>query len=292
MTGVGEQHGFVQLNGFDAPPLLATSATPIGGLMNLGSTVPIETVNATCLAMDALMLPSALEVGGQIANIGSLKSFVDDLAREANYYSYSNVQTAQSIARMVSELNGPNNQADGDDGSSMAFHFLILWDRVNIAAMNIAERNLAHDMPQKIKKAVHDVVQANVPTYMQDKCLYYLKQNEDPLAGEELYDPNGLVAKGYFENLYNYGYDECRFMKFAGYNGTPVDVLNKSLLLSYNTIAGGIEQWFVRGNGWRRTDKGIGLQRSYKHWAEGPFANIHPSHMLLPAPIRRHATTQ
>ena len=277
MTGVGELHGFVQLNGFDAPPLFATSSTPVGGLMNMGSTVPIETVNATYLAMEAKMLPAIQEMGGQIAQIGSLKSFVDGLASEMGYVSSSNAQTVQSVARMVSELNGPNNKADIDTGSALAFHFLILWDRVNIAAMNIAERNLAHKMPQKIKNVVYDTIRANVPPHMQDKCLYYLKQNEDPLADEELYDPNGLVAKGYFENLYNYGYDECRFMKFAGYKGTPVDVLNKSLI-SYNTIAGGIEQWFVRGNGWRRTDKGIGLQRSYKHWADGPRASSHAAH--------------
>ena len=193
----------------------------------MGSTVPIETVNATYLAMEAKMLPAIQEMGGQIAQIGSLKSFVDGLASEMGYVSSSNAQTVQSVARMVSELNGPNNKADIDTGSALAFHFLILWDRVNIAAMNIAERNLAHKMPQKIKNVVYDTIRANVPPHMQDKCLYYLKQNEDPLADEELYDPNGLVAKGYFENLYNYGYDECRFMKFAGYKGTPVDVLNK-----------------------------------------------------------------
>ena len=145
----------------------------------------------------------------------------------------------------------------------------IFCDRFNIAGMNICSRRLVRLMPSKIKACVEDVLKANVPEQMLPQCRWFLAQNEDPLKDEQedSVDSVGDGTSGYFRNLYNCKQDEKHFVRFADFNDPLVKVFGgtDSVLLGG---AGGFNQWFVRGNGEKRTTGAIGLQRSYKHWAE------------------------
>ena len=291
--GSNNQMDKVQLNGFNSPILSQVMQVPlqneITGSLNLGSVVPISSVNSQLLSFDGIQGATQYASCDPLAFSGSsamLSSFVGDITSEAmSSVIPSNYDTLSSIGRMIAEMKGPNGEADTDSGVVAVLGTQIYLDRLNIAAMNICSRRLVFDMPKKIENVVHDIVAANVPEQQQDKCRYYIMQNENPLLGEEVNDPTGLLPGGYFCNLYNLKRDERRFLRFVGYNDWPVNVFKESsssLGLS-SRCAGGLEQWFVRGNGWRRTDGGVGLQRSYKHWEEGPFAGWHGSHSPNPA---------
>ncbi len=277
--GSHDKYDHIQLNGFDSPEMnvagkLGLTGSEMGAL-NLGSVVSVSQVKGMLAMEDMKISMSLLDSDVWAGESATLRAAIALLRADSLYWSKSNSDTFSSLERMVSEIDGPKGKAVADSG--MATKMLkrqILSDRLNIAAMNVAERNLVHEMPKRIEKAVEEIVKSNVPAEMQEDCLFYVKQNEDPLKGEETHDPSGSIPGGYFENLHNGTYDERRFMKFAGFKGTPVEEHNSSAFWC-NIIAGGVEQWFVRGNGWRRTDGGVGLQRSYKHWAEGLRSSSH-----------------
>ena len=135
----------------------------------------------------------------------------------------------------------------------------IFCDRINIAGMNVCSRRLVRQMPAKIRTCVEDVLKANVPESMLPQCRWFLAQNEEPLKDEQEdeVDSSGDGTSGYFRNLYNCKEDERRFVRFADFDDPLAEIFGT-----------GFNQWFVRGNGEKRTTGAIGLQRSYKHWAE------------------------
>lgn len=274
----------VQLNGISCP--LLGELYPLGsmtGMLNLGSRVHVNTLNSALSAAEVACGvgqygsydPTALALSSDSA-LRALASTVMSYLKAQMLLcpTQSNQDTIQSLQRMVDELNGSG--ADSDSGMSAMLKAQIVIDRLNIGAMNILERQLVAAMPGKIRSAVREVLKANVPEYMLNDCLYYIAQNENPLANEENYDPDGKIGGGYFRNLYNISSDERRFLAFAGYDQSPTEEMKlNDLGILTEMCAGGMEQWFVRGNGWRRTDGGLGLQRSYKHWSEN---SGHPAH--------------
>ncbi len=272
--GSHDRHDHIQLNGIDSPHLGLTPMTSESGLLNLGSLVPSSTIKSMLSVEDAKIGASLLNSDVWAGESATISAVAAALRSESLYPSKSNSDTFASVDRMVSEIDGPKGEAVADSGVMKALKRQILSDRLNIAAMNVASRNLVHDMPKRIERAVKEIVRSNVPPEMEADCLWYVRQNENPLANEEVYDPSASIPGGYFENLHNFTRDERRFMRFAGFDGTPVEEHNSSDYLC-SLVAGGVEQWFVRGNGWRRTDGGVGLQRSYKHWAEGARSGSH-----------------
>lgn len=266
----------IQLNGIDSPHLDSPIMGSSSGAFNLGSLVDYSSLKSQLNSQDGMIAASLAGSDVWAGDSGSISAVKGIMQSEANYWSKSNSDTFSSVDRMVSEINGPRGQAVSDSGVMSSLKRQILSDRINIAAMNVAIRTLVHEMPKKVEETVKEIVKSNIPKDMQEDCYWYVKQNEDPLQNEETHDPSGTMPGGYFTNLRNGVRDERRFMRFAGFTGTPVEEHNSSDFMS-SMVAGGVEQWFVRGNGWRRTDGGVGLQRSYKHWPDGSRAGSHPA---------------
>lgn len=267
--------------GFDLGPLSAVS-----GLVGIGSTPYIWDVETQLGRYEVSSAYKAIS-GGGISLLKDGASVLANTLREIEESDidepFSNLETAASVKAMMQGLSGVYGKYEGNGvGSEPLLQMRIAIDRAMIALMNVAERRLAAKMPSRIAHAVDDVIKANVPEYMAADCLYYLSQNDDPLDGEIT-----GVGDGYFGNLYNNDTCERRFVAWSGYDGNLIETFMgmQSAVAKFLTsrIAAGLDQWFVRGNGSERTDNARGLQRCYKHWAEGPFSNIHMSHNPLPA---------
>ena len=300
----------VQLNGWNLSNYLGVDMSipglsEVSGLVGAGSVQPISKVKAALTGYEDLAAYKGLkgESGdSSVSSLGNIRGDALTLITAINDFSLnepeSNVETAASISEMLSGLGVRSSgcSPNSERGSESLLGAQIVLDRLNIALMNICERRLAVEMPEKIRVAVQNIVHANVPEYMADDCFYFLEQNENPIADENIRNPygveiGGVAAKGYFDNLYNNPEDEKRFLRFAGYNRSLIEEfmmtkgsssltkIEENLL---SRVAAGLDQWFVRGNGHGRTDDWRGLQRSYKHWAEGPFANVHATHNPLP----------
>ncbi len=181
-----------------------------------------------------------------------------------------------------------------NSGNKLAMNYLysdvgtqILFDKLNIAAMNLAEMDLVIRMPERIKNTVKDILMANLPEGLvsDDYFQYYLFQNEYPYS--------------YFRLLNNTKEDEQIFLSFADYydpqyktfKGDPSLFCSLSDFMSAGEgmlmdaiglkISGGVDRWFVRGNGSRRAkDSDYGIQRSYKMWPEDILKSLHPSKHL------------
>ena len=184
-------------------------------------------------------------------------------------------------AASMSSMNRANVLSGFDVGNQ------ILMDKLNIYAMNIAEMDLVLKMPDRIKSAANDILKANLPADLVDRgdVQFYLYQNEYPLT--------------YFRTLNNTRDDERIFLSFADYydkqnkvfRGDP-SVLSTAAAFQSQAelwlmdklglnISGGVDRWFVRGDGSRRAkDSDIGIQRSYKMWPEDILKSLHPSKHL------------
>lgn len=186
---------------------------------------------------------------------------------------------ASFIAHREASLQSGNKIAISSD-----LGYQILFDKLNINAMNFAEMDLVIKMPSRIEKTVHGILKANLPEELikDDYFNYYLYQNNLPYS--------------YFRLLNNTKEDEEIFVSFADYY-TPQKYNKLHILFSKsdpkydpagyvqgkeleNYISGGLDHWFVRGDGSKRTDGEIGIQRSYKLWAEDVLSSIHPSKYL------------
>lgn len=234
----------------------------------------------------------------------------------------SNIETVDSVDMMWEQLGGVNNnkyEGAGNDCERL-LQAQIVQDRLNIALMNISERLLVRQMTRQIALTVKDVIAANIPTNIANNCSYYLGQNEDPLDGEmtgegygyfvNLYNTKAdeqrfLRFAGYTDKLVDvymnaHSDEQTESRTFAVDGDLGVDNITykvkdteyKFQKKVLSRVASGVNQWFVRG-GTRRGSNGEikigrtgensrGLQRCYKHWAEGPFANIHATHSPLP----------
>lgn len=309
----------VRLNGF-LTSYLGIDSMPgaeITSLLNLGSTPRITDVEAALKAYSTSAVYKEIKDSQIFTKPQSRDGWKDYSADKDSIFSslkedlkvsadepFSNIETADSVAMMWEQLNGVNGKYEGHGNAvERLLQAQIVLDRLNIALMNITERRLVRQMTKKISSVVKDVVKANIPSNMADKCAFLLSQNEDPLDGEI----TGL-GDGYFINLHNTKSDEARFLRFAGYTSKLVDVymnaksdessgegiieetIDEVTSAALAQTAAGVNQWFVRGGTRRiggvirvgRTDGDRGLQRCYKHWAEGPFANIHATHSPLP----------
>ena len=267
--------------GFDLGPLKSVSS-----LVGIGSTPSIFELQRALSAYDGISFFKEIANGGVgIKNgLSAINGFANEVlaTRNVSGEPTSNIETANSIAEMCEGLNGIRGKYEGaGTPTEIYLQTQIAMDRVNIALMNIAERRVANAMPRRISKTIDDVLKANLAGGLADDTYYFISQNDDPLAGEMT-----GVGGGYFGNLLNNEIGERRFLAFSGYGGNLIKTFLGSstkveeVLLS--RVAGGLDQWFVRGNGHQRTDGKRGLQRCYKHWAEGPFAGIHMSHNPLP----------
>lgn len=269
--------------GFDIGPLKSVSS-----LVGIGSTPLISELQTALTAYDALELFKGVTGGSSSINNGLAS--INDASKEilstrnALEEPPSNIETANSILEMCDGLNGTPGKYEGAGSVTEVYlQTQIAMDRINIALMNIAERRLARDMPKKISAAVNNVLKANLFAGMSADCYYYISQNENPLEGELT-----GIGNGYFGNLLNNEIGERRFLAFSGHSGNLVKTfLGNSKKLEdflFSRIVGGLDQWFVRGNGHERTDGKRGLQRCYKHWADPdePFRKIHMSHNPLP----------
>ena len=291
----------VQLNGTSA------TAIPLGGgATSLGTIAHNSEVSIALTAGGTSVLNGVMSSGdnvaltaasgsGALVSVSGVKTVVDGVSSlatvsgGANFASYADTltsftETLESMKDVISEAAHSDKSYSNKSGVKRFMNVLkaqILCDRLNIAAMNIYIRRLALDMPGKIDECVEDVIKANVPHHMLDQCRYFLQQNKNPLADEEKGTDTGWATflgkaypdgfGGYLCNLHNNPTDERRFLKFAGYKGSLVDTYKESALVNkefYSQVACGLEQWFVRGNGNKRTDGAVGIQRSYKHWSE------------------------
>lgn len=309
----------VRLNGF-LTSYLGIDSMPgaeITSLLNLGSTPRITDVEAALKAYSTSAVYKEIKDSQIFTKPQSRDGWKDYSADKDSIFSslkedlkvsadepFSNIETADSVAMMWEQLNGVNGKYEGHGNAvERLLQAQIVLDRLNIALMNITERRLVRQMTKKISSVVKDVVKANIPSNMADKCAFLLSQNEDPLDGEITGS-----GDGYFINLHNTKSDEARFLRFAGYTSKLVDVymnaksdessgggiieetIDDATAAALVQTAAGVNQWFVRGGTRRnggvirvgRTDGDRGLQRCYKHWAEGPFANIHATHSPLP----------
>lgn len=278
----------VRLNGLGMESYLGLDEIPgfsalAGAFGNVGSAPPLSTVKRAIRTYKVSNAYQALSSFGESGK-GMLSSggLVDEiLSIRSDNEPYSNIETIRSVIEMLKNISPQNGRYEGGgDAVELMLQWQIVFDRLSIALMNVMERHLARDLPGHIAEVVRNIVVANVPGHLAADCLYLLDQNTSPLDGEIT-----GVGSGYFGNLYNNVQGERRFLAFADYYDPLVDVFIgasgvNAILLSRS--AAGVNQWFVRGDGKQRTEGVRGLQRCYKHWAEGPFSNIHASHSPLP----------
>jgi len=308
----------MRLNGLDIGSYFGVDSMPgseVTSFLNLGSTPLRGEVENVLKGYKTSAVYNEIRNSGlfsnptggdyNISNDKSLEALKNEALDISLNEPLSNVETADSIRMMWSQLNRVNNKYKGHgNGIERILQAQIVLDRLNIALMNISERRLVREMTENIASVVKNIVSANIPTYMTNKCAYFLSQNEDPLDGEM----TGF-GNGYFVNLYNTEVDEKRFLRFAGFTSSLVDVymnahsdevtgqrsfedvIDNISEIALRRTASGVNQWFVRGGTRMNTNGGIqigrtdgerGLQRCYKHWAEGPFSNIHPTYNPLP----------
>ena len=273
--------GTVQLNGS------GITSVPLGSLLNLGSIEQIENVGLA-LNLGGAAAVAGVAVAGDPLSLTSISQqlYLPAVQALASASPWDALEIA-SLMRLMGEFANSDESMSAKLGySSSAVTYCmnvlrtqVLSDRVNIAAMNIFSRRLVRTMPGKIDKCVEDILRANVPQHMLSECRYQVRQNRDPLSLELVGGTSdvGALFGGYFCNMRNTKEDEAKFLRFAGYDKGPVETFREASLLggTLAMTAGGVDQWFVRGDGTKRTHGAIGLQRSYKHWAEGPRADKH-----------------
>lgn len=198
---------------------------------------------------------------------------VSDIQRKLS--AYGNTYTRLSLPFSGDYL----TMLTGDVGQQ------ILFDKANIAAMNVAELHLVHMLKERIEKAVPDILRANLPDrdVASDRVVYRIEQAENHFSS--------------FRYLNNTKEDEKLFCSFAGYRGEPFQIFRgdpltwQGLLTDPDgavrhsvwaalsdqiglNVMNGTDRWFVRGDGKRRAkDSDYGIQRSYKHWAEDLIAD-------------------
>ena len=265
----------------------------IGHDLNLGGDDYADIVKAGILGAGADCLYDIMKSGdnagktglSQLLYVEALKLLSDTAWTPRNLADadtfVSDAETWASVSRFLGELGKSDIGYSAGTGVLLNnLHAQILSDRLQIASMNLYVRRCAREMPARIENTVREILRSNIPGQMQASTVYYLSQNEHPLQNETSYFPAEIdgFANGYFCNLYNNATDEKRFLEFAGYNGSIVDVLKKGAWATSSLTAGGIDQWFVRGNGRARSEGGRGIQRCYKHWAEGPLASEHAAY--------------
>lgn len=168
------------------------------------------------------------------------------------------IGTGNSVPETV-YLNGKAtaiSKVEGMTGkfSSLSLESKIQYDKRTIDSMNDAEYRLAFEMPKRIAETVDNVIDSNVPDVMKGQCQFFVRQCLRPL-------------EKCFEYLRNNSVGEKRFVAFADYFDSLIDVFKGK---KKNGLAAGLDQWFVRGNGARRTIDEFGLQRCYKNWPEAP----------------------
>ena len=268
--------------GFDVGPL-----NTVSGLVGAGSTPLIAELQSALSTYDTLETFNVITEGGLDAQdmFSSVSNAVKNVVKVKDVLDEppSNVETANSIVEMLEGLHGTGKYEGPGTPTECYLQMRIAMDRINIASMNIAERRLVKEMPSRISTAVNNILKAHLFAGMTGDCYYFVSQNENPLEDEL----TGL-GDGYFGNLLNNEIGERRFLAFSGYSGNLVETFlgssNELEDFLFSRIAGGLDQWFVRGNGHERTDGQRGLQRCYKHWADPdePFKKNHMSHNPLP----------
>lgn len=218
---------------------------------------------------------------GVIPGLSSLNSLglsaITGLGQEEKVETLRNARKRWKLYTILENYNSGNPIAILDVGTQ------ILVDKLNINAMNLAEMDLVVQMPQRIEETILDVLMANLPanSISRGDFDYFITQSKTPYE--------------YFRLLRNTKEDEKIFLSFAEYydniysafRGSPsplgagIDWGAQAKLKAADligTVSGGVDRWFVRGNGKRRAnDSDIGIQRSYKMWSEDVLASLHPS---------------
>lgn len=222
-----------------------------------------------------------IELGKDVEYIGKL---TQELLQRENVSWQTRRVLADNLVETVSvfrQWDAAGKRASLDMGIPLMMKTQIAMNKITIATMNVLERKLALEMPEKIERCVHDVLDANLSTALSaannESTVQYLIDQHRVLGNELTLSMGTSVVEsllhnadvGYLKGLRNTSVDENRFLAFADLNTYDKE---------FKT---GINQWFVRGNGVERTNSDYGLQRSYKHWPEGPFAKFHAMHSPL-----------
>ena len=217
-----------------------------------------------------------------VAGLGSFSSFgLNALTGLGRDIHVDTLRSARSRLRTYTVLE--NSRSGNTPVISLDVGSQILFDKLNINAMNLAEMDLVIQMPRRIEDTIVDTLRANLPSdaIRRGDFYYFITQSKTP------YD--------YFSLLRNTREDEQIFLSFADYYNNIYSALRGSpsglgqilelpalaemqIAESLGTISGGVDRWFVRGNGSRRANNSdIGIQRSYKMWSEDVLASLHPS---------------
>lgn len=189
------------------------------------------------------------------------------------------------VDRALLNWDASGKKAHVDAGVPWAMKQQIAFEKMSIARMNVCERQLALELPGRIDICVQQVLEANIGkdsgSWLSRRAdwsrgigevNYFVDRHR--ALGHELLSSLGTILDdpeaGYLRDLHNTKSDEEIFLAYSGFQPDVLKVFET-----------GINQWFVRGNGSRRTDGEYGLQRSYKHWAEGPLKTVHATHSPL-----------
>ena len=281
----------MQVNGLNAT--LLPSLPLAGHFLNAGASDEVHFLKTSLLAAGAANLADLPRSGNvaMLAPAGSaaLAAPIASILKEFLWVPKDllDAVTAKSDADTLASLKEIGKSLGPHDCGGLAevkpflgqIRSQILADRVTIATLNLAERKVVREMPERIEEVVRETLKANLPDRMAKDCRYRVVQEEHPLAFEVggLDDPTGLVPegptpfRGYFDNLRNNHDDERRFLEWAGYGKDKrvAEILGRGFENAlHEKTAGGIDQWFVRGNGKQRTEGMVGLQRCFKHWSE------------------------
>lgn len=185
------------------------------------------------------------------------------------------------VRKIFSNWSPSGSKPESDLGVPTLMKIQIALDKIAIGRMNVCERALALALPGRIDRTVQNIVNANLGGVLydmdRDQLRYLVVQSKalsSELAGRL---PSYLMSfsdddLGYLRDMFNTKSDETEFLAFSGHE-----------LGIEKTFETGIDQWFVRGNGSKRTDGAYGIQRSYKHWADSsqPLAEFHATHSPL-----------
>lgn len=227
-------------------------------------------------------LQSALFANSGLQSIGMMSDIVDiathtaalissrdvDISPETIMVLKDNVTQARKV---FNKWDASGEKAYTDSGTVLMMKLQIAFDKIAIAKMNLYERELALKMPGRIDACVQDVLVANLGGLLGGDggdVLYLLDHHRAlyrEMSGSLLMESDA----GYLKGLRNTKSDENAFLAFSD---------QKTYDKEFKT---GINQWFVRGNESSRTDSAYGIQRSFKHWPEGPLATKHATHSPL-----------
>ena len=247
--------------------------------VGVGRDVYVAEIRAMLASAKYEYLKSAISADSAFQKISMMSDIVDIATHTAALLSSRDIdislETIMVLQDNVSEArkvfdrwDASGKKAYVDSGTVWMMKSQIACDKIAIAKMNLFERELALKMPGRIEACVRDVLESNLGDKLGGDMLYLLDHHR-ALHREKTGALLIEADAGYLKGLCNTKLDENAFLAFSD---------QKTYDKEFKT---GINQWFVRGNGNSRTDGAYGIQRSFKHWPEGPLETKHATHSPL-----------